>query len=80
MRETFAIVGVKRGTVLEEESASMQNFFFPGRFFFLTTCSRYDHPEEWKGMGARGDEPGTDVFDLARKERKVEQVLIFVFC
>ncbi len=31
---------------------------------------QYDHPEEWKGMGARGDEPGTDVFELARMERK----------
>ncbi len=34
---------------------------------------QYDHPEEWKGMGARGDDPGTDVFDLARKERKVRK-------
>jgi hypothetical protein len=40
---------------------------------------QYDHPEEWKGMGARGDEPGTDVFDLARKERKV-CLLVFVLC
>jgi hypothetical protein len=70
----------QKGYCVGGRKCQYAEFFLPRPFFFLTTCSRYDHPEEWKGMGARGDEPGTDVFDLARKERKVEQVLIFVFC